>query len=127
VTTVQGLLGTSSYTPASPTYLKSWHMRRIAGVPPHVLRETGVALFDGTESLAYRVVSEEYLQRRGCPVLAIYAAPDRAALEATLLTHPRSKALAWDGAGHWLHQERPDEFNGVVESWIASLGAPITT
>jgi pimeloyl-ACP methyl ester carboxylesterase len=127
VTTVQGLLGTSSYTPASPTYLKSWHMRRIAGVPPHVLRETGAALFDGTASLAYRVASEEYLQRRACPVLAIYAAPDRAALEATLLTHPRSHAIAWDGSGHWLHQERPDEFNSVVESWITSLAAPLTT
>ena len=60
-------------------------------------------------------------------MLAIYAAPDRAALEVTLLTHPQSEALAWDGAGHWLHQERPDEFNRLVDSWIASLGAPATT
>jgi len=126
VSTVQGLLGTSSYTPASPTYLKSWHMRRIAGVPPHVLRDTGVALFE-TGSLAYREVSEEYLQRRECPVLAIYAAPDRAALEATLLTQPHSEAIAWDGSGHWLHQERPDDFNRLVDSWIASLGTPSTT
>lgn len=126
VSTVQGLLGTSSYTPASPPYLKSWHMRRIAGVPPHVLRDTGVALFE-TGSLAFRQASEEYLRRRECPVLAIYAAPDRAALEVTLLTHPQSEALAWDGAGHWLHQERPDEFNRLVDSWIASLGAPATT
>jgi hypothetical protein len=26
--------------------------------------------------------------------------------------------------GHWLHQERPDEFNTVVEQWLASLPAP---
>jgi pimeloyl-ACP methyl ester carboxylesterase len=121
VTTVQGMLGTSSYTPASPPYLKSWHMRRIAGVPPHVLRETGVALFVGPEALAYCSVSADYLRRRTCPVLTIYAAPDRADLETTLFTHPQSKTLVWDGSGHWLHQERPDEFNRVVDSWMADL------
>jgi pimeloyl-ACP methyl ester carboxylesterase len=123
VTTVQTILGSSSYTPMSPAHLKPWHMRRIAGVPPHVLRDTGIALLGGPEALSYRSVSERYLQGRRCPVLAIYAAPDRAALEATLLTDPRSTSIAWEGSGHWLHQERPDEFNGLVEDWIASLEA----
>jgi pimeloyl-ACP methyl ester carboxylesterase len=122
VTTVQTMLGSSSYTQNSPAHLRAWHMRRIAGVPPHVLRDTGVALFGGPEALTYHSVSEPYLRGRSCPVLAIYASPDRAAREATLLTDPRSKTLAWDGSGHWLHQERPDEFNSVVQSWIASLG-----
>jgi pimeloyl-ACP methyl ester carboxylesterase len=124
VTTVQTMLGSSSYTPASPTHLKPWHMRRIAGVPPHVLRDTGTALFGGPEALAYYAVSSEYLRGRICPVLAIYAAPERAALEAPLLSDPRSQTLAWEGSGHWLHQERPDEFNSVVETWIALLGSP---
>jgi pimeloyl-ACP methyl ester carboxylesterase len=122
VTTVQELLGNSSYTPASPPHLRSWHLRRVAGVPPHVLRETGTALLGGPEALPYRSVSEKYLQGRQCPVLALHATPDRAALEATLLTDPRSKAMVWEGSGHWLHQERPGEFNWVVETWIASLG-----
>ena len=51
VTTVQTMLG-SSYTQASPAHLKSWHMRRIAGVPPHVLRETGIALFGRPDALS---------------------------------------------------------------------------
>ena len=121
VTAVQTLLGSAGYTPTSPVHLKPWHMRRIAGVPPHVLRDTGIGLFGGPEALAYFAVSEEFLRGRSCPVLAIYASPDRAALEAPLLTDSRSKTIAWDGSGHWLHQERPDEFNSVVESWIASL------
>ena len=54
-------------------------------------------------------------------------ATNRASLETAFLTDPQSQTLAWEGSGHWLHQERPDEFNDVVESWIASLGAPITT
>jgi pimeloyl-ACP methyl ester carboxylesterase len=122
VTTVQTILGSTSYTPSSPDYLKSWHMRRTAGVPPHVLRDTGLALLGGPEALSYRSPSERYLQGRRCPVLAIYASPDRAALEATLLTDPRSRSIAWEGAGHWLHQERPDEFNRLVEGWIGALG-----
>jgi pimeloyl-ACP methyl ester carboxylesterase len=36
----------------------------------------------------------------------------------------RSKAVSWEGVGHWLHQERPDEFNTVVEQRLASLPAP---
>jgi len=121
VTAVQALLGSAGYTPTSPVHLKPWHMRRIAGVPPHVLRETGFALFGGPEALVFYAASAEYLRGRSCPVLAIYASTDRAALEAPLLTDSRSQTIAWDGSGHWLHQERPDEFNGVVEGWIASL------
>jgi Alpha/beta hydrolase family len=41
VATAQTMLGAASYTPASPPNLKSWHMRRIAGMSPLVLREAG--------------------------------------------------------------------------------------
>jgi pimeloyl-ACP methyl ester carboxylesterase len=34
---------------------------------------------------------------------------------------PLSRAIAWEGAGHWLHQERPAEFNALVSKWLASL------
>jgi pimeloyl-ACP methyl ester carboxylesterase len=126
VTTVQQMLGATSYTSMSPAHLKPWHMRRIAGVAPHVLRDTGKGLFGGEDAPVYRMASEKYLEGRSCPVLAIYAAPGRAAVEAAMLTDPRSKAIAWEGSGHWLHQERPDEFNSVVENWIASLDLPAT-
>jgi pimeloyl-ACP methyl ester carboxylesterase len=124
VTTVQQMLGASSYTQSSPVHLKPWHMRRIAGVPAHVLCDTGKGLFGGPDAPVYRTVSERFLKRRSCPVLAIYAGTERAALEATILTDPRSKTIAWEGSGHWLHQERPDEFNSIVESWIESLDSP---
>ena len=56
-----------------------------------------------------------------CPVLAFYTDPDRAAFEATLFDDPRSESIACVGSGHWLHQERPVEFNTVVDGWLASL------
>jgi pimeloyl-ACP methyl ester carboxylesterase len=110
-----------SYSPASPAALKTWHMRRIAGVPNHVLRDTLAGLFVGQESLGFRETSAPYLTRRACPVLALYTDPDRAQFEATLFGDPRSKSLSWAGSGHWLHQERPEEFNHLVTGWLASL------
>jgi pimeloyl-ACP methyl ester carboxylesterase len=110
-----------SYSPASPAALKTWHMRRIAGVPGHVLRQTLAGLFVGPESLGFRETSVPYLSRRQCPVLAVYTDPDRAAFEATLFDDPRSKSISWEGSGHWLHQERPEEFNHLVTGLLASL------
>ncbi|HEX4431556.1 MAG TPA: alpha/beta hydrolase [Frankiaceae bacterium] len=110
-----------SYSPASPPALKTWHMRRIAATPGHVLRQTLAGLFVGPESLGFRATSVPYLRRRQCPVLAVYTDPDRAAFEATLFDDPLSKSYAWAGSGHWLHQERPEEFNHLVQGWLATL------
>ena len=111
----------ASYGPASPIALKTWHMRRIAGVPGHVLQQTLGSLFRGGEALGFREASAPYLQRRACPVLAMYTDPERAAFEATLFQDPRSRSVAWEGSGHWFHQERPEEFNHLVSGWLASL------
>ena len=111
----------ATYTPATPAAQQTWHMRRIAGVPAHVLRQTLGGLFIGPDSLGFRETSVPYLHRRICPTLAFYADPDRAAFEATVFTDPRSKSIAWAGSGHWLHQERPEEFNHLVSGWLASL------
>jgi len=117
VATVQSLLG-NSYAPASPPHLKSWHLRRVAGVPEHVLYQ---AMY-GRGSLSHGSVSELYLRRRQCPVLTIYAKEDLVAAEAALFSDPRSRAIAWASSGHWLHQERPAEFNAVVDAWLRDIG-----
>jgi pimeloyl-ACP methyl ester carboxylesterase len=117
VETAQAVLS-GVYAPASPPHLKAWHSRRIAGTPEHVLYQAMAA----GRSLSPRSISEPYLRERKCPVLSIYAKDDRLALERTLFTDPRSRAIAWPGSGHWLHQERPAEFNAVVEEWLETIG-----
>ena len=112
----------ASYAPASPPALRAFHMRRIAGVPGPVLVATLGGLFVGPDSLGYRDTSVPYLQRRSCPVLAFYTDAGRAAFEETLFADPRSRSIAWPGSGHWLHQERPAEFNHVVSAWLETLG-----
>jgi pimeloyl-ACP methyl ester carboxylesterase len=111
----------ATYAAASPAHLRTWHQRRIAGVPADVLRQTLTGLFDGPDSLGFVTTAGPYLSRRSCPVLAFYTDPGRAAVEQALFADPRSKAVAWEGSGHWLHQERPDEFNHLVSQWLTTL------
>jgi pimeloyl-ACP methyl ester carboxylesterase len=114
------LLG-STYGPGSSPALTMWHRRRVAGMSPEVLSKTLGSLMRTPDGMAFLSVSEPYLRRRSCPVLAFYADPGRAAIEASLFEEKKSKVVSWEGAGHWLHQERPAEFNAIVESWLATL------
>lgn len=116
VPTVQALIS-RGYTDATPAHLRTWHLRRLAGVPEHVLCQAIVNL----NTLAVRSASEPYLRRRSCPVLSLYAAGERVGIERALFGDDRSRALSWDGCGHWLHQERPSEFNALVDDWLTTL------
>jgi pimeloyl-ACP methyl ester carboxylesterase len=104
--------------PAWDPMRRTWQIRRVAGVPPHVLQQT---LGEVLKGMALFSVSEPYLKRRSCPVLSFYADPARVAIETAVFADDRSRAIGWEGSGHWLHQERPAEFNALVEGWIASL------
>jgi pimeloyl-ACP methyl ester carboxylesterase len=117
---VQGLLGRSD-TPASDPALRTWHLRRAAGMPAHVLRETLAGMTAGAEVTSLRSGGEGYLRNRRCPVLSFYADPSRVPVETALFTDRRSKTVSWEGSGHSLHQERPAEFNMVVDAWLDSL------
>jgi pimeloyl-ACP methyl ester carboxylesterase len=120
---VQGLLGRSE-TRASDPALRAWRLRRVAGVPARVLRETLVNMSAGADVTALRSAGEGYLRRRRCPVLSFYADPGRVPVEAALFADARSKAVSWEGCGHWLHQERPAEFNALVDTWLVSISEP---
>jgi pimeloyl-ACP methyl ester carboxylesterase len=117
---VQGLLARSD-TPASDPALRAWHLRRAAGMPAHVLRETLAGMIAGAEVTSLRSGGERYLRRRRCPVLSFYADPSRLPVESALFSDARSKAVSWEGSGHSLQQERPAEFNAIVDAWLESV------
>jgi pimeloyl-ACP methyl ester carboxylesterase len=117
---VQSLLD-GGHGEATPSHLRCWHLGRTAGVPAHVLRDTILNMSRGPQALTPLRASEPFLRRRTCPVFSFYTDPARAALEERLFIDPRSKAVSWEGSGHWLHQERPAEFNSLVDRWLASL------
>jgi pimeloyl-ACP methyl ester carboxylesterase len=114
---VQTLLGASD-TPASVPALRTWHLRRAAGMPTHVLCDTLTNMSAGPKVTPMRSTGERYLRQRACPVLSFYADPSRVPVETKLFADARSKAISWEGCGHWLHQERPAEFNVLVDTWL---------
>jgi pimeloyl-ACP methyl ester carboxylesterase len=117
---VQSLLGASD-APDSPRFLRTWHLRRVAGMPPHVLVQTLGGLAGESAISSRRDPGAHYLARRRCPVLSVYSESSRISIETALFSDPRSEAVAWSGTGHWLHQERPELFNATVETWITTL------
>jgi pimeloyl-ACP methyl ester carboxylesterase len=116
---MQEVLGGPS-APGLADALRTWHLRRIEGVPAHVLREAYAGQVSGP---ALRSTGNTYLARRSCPVLAFYASPEQADAEAAVLSDPRSRVVAWEGSGHWLHQERPAELNALVDAWLETVTA----
>jgi pimeloyl-ACP methyl ester carboxylesterase len=115
---VQQLIGGFQGAAWDPA-LRTWQVRRVAGVPPHVLRQALETMVTGLSLVSN---SAPYLARRACPVLTFYADPGRVAIETAIFTDDRSRAIGWEGSGHWLHQERPAEFNAIVDRWLQLLG-----
>ncbi len=116
---VQSIVGDGMDAPARDAALRTWQVRRIAGLEPHVLRQTLIGQVSG---MVLRSESEPYLRRRRCPVLSFYADPLRAPVEAAILAgDDRSRVVSWEGAGHWLHQERPAELNALVDLWLEAV------
>jgi pimeloyl-ACP methyl ester carboxylesterase len=111
------------YTPATPANLPAWHRRRMEACPAHVLWQVMHGLFLAPDQFGQRPESEMYFEGRACPVLSFFADPGRAAWEQTTFRHSASRSVACEGAGHWIHQERPAEFNAITLGWIASLSA----
>lgn len=111
-----------SHVAATPAALATWHNRRALGMPPDALRKTMTGLIGGDPPFALRSGSEPCLRRVSCPVLSFYVDPVRAAVADEVFAHPRSTAVSFKGAGHWLHQERPAQVNALIDRWLADLG-----
>ena len=122
---VAGFFGSAFYPPASPPHLAALHARRLRALPHHVLAGALAALAVDETQVSLRPESEALLAKVKTPLLTFRAGNEDpsavAAWERAQSTNPYSKAVAWEGTGHFLHQERPAEFNAIVEAWIAGL------
>ena len=123
--TVLAMFNNGFYPPASPPHLAAAHGRRVVAMPSHVLRAAMAGMVTGEGAFGFKPESEVYLQRIAVPALAFRAGKQNPAAmaewEGRHLCHPYSKTVAWEGTGHFLHQERPAEFNAIVQEWIAGL------
>ncbi|WP_157968528.1 alpha/beta fold hydrolase [Streptomyces geranii] len=107
--------------------LPVWHRRRILGMDPETVHAVFLGLNEGATDLVVRPGVEEFLSRRACPVLTVSAADSLKIKgidgnwDGSVSPHPYSESVVVDGVGHWLFQERPEEFNALVLGWIAGL------
>ena len=107
--------------PNTPAWLRQWHRRRTIGCPPAVVRDTLHGIYFAPDQFGMRAETEAFLARRRSPVLTFHRFPAMARWEEQQLVDEYSHAIGWEGAGHWLHQERPAEFNQLTLDWIAGL------
>jgi pimeloyl-ACP methyl ester carboxylesterase len=122
---VATFFASSFYPPASPPHLAALHGRRVRALPQHVLAKSLVGMVLGEGQVAMRADSEACLKRLRVPTLTFRAGSQDpwavATWERAQSSHAYSKAVAWEGTGHFLHQERPAEFNAIVTAWIDGL------
>ncbi len=115
------------YPPASPRHLRAWHLRRLESMPREVLHAAFAGML-ADDSFGFKPESERYLRRVAVPALAFragYQDPgDVSRWERAQFQHPLSKAVGWEGTGHFLHQERPAEFNALLLDWLGKLDNP---
>jgi pimeloyl-ACP methyl ester carboxylesterase len=110
---------------ATPAVVRNWHRRRLYGMAPHVLAQAFEGMFALRDSIGLRPAADAYLARRSCPVLSLWSDPRQAAWESGLFAHPGSRAVAWEGAGHRLHEERPEAFVRLLLEWLADGGGAV--
>jgi pimeloyl-ACP methyl ester carboxylesterase len=106
------------YTPATPDFLRTWHRRRLMGVPGHVLEGCLHGLYSGEHGIGRAAVASRYLLKRRHPRLAVYASDRSAAFERALPDAGQARIHVWEGAGHFLHQEQPDHLNRLLIDWL---------
>ena len=118
---VQSLLGASD-TPDSPRFLRTWHLRRVRG--DAATRAGSDAQWFGRRVWDLVAAGSRRALFGQAPVprvVGVCRAVTDTHRETALFSDPRSEAVAWSGTGHWMHQERPEDFNVTVESWLTTL------
>ncbi|USI74660.1 alpha/beta fold hydrolase [Sphingomonas morindae] len=106
------------YDKATPAALRRWHARRVQGMPAHVVRESFGPLFLGPDQVGTGAQSERFLRGLKTPFYHLCRDPAQARRMQPWFSHPASKVDAWDHAGHWIMQDRPEEVNAAILAWI---------
>jgi pimeloyl-ACP methyl ester carboxylesterase len=94
---------------------------QLLATPGQVLAECYAGMYTDPGAFGTRPAAERYLARRRCPVLCLRSMPGPARWEAGIPGDPRSRIVVWEGAGHFLHLERPVAFARLVDEFLSGL------
>jgi pimeloyl-ACP methyl ester carboxylesterase len=112
------------YVDTSPPWQRLWHERRLGTIQIALIAELFCACYEGDDGVGHRTLSGPYLSRRQCPVLSVHSGTSAALIapwERSLPHRPDDLITEWNGCGHFIHQERPEEFAALARSWLARL------
>jgi len=100
---------------------KTWHARRTLGTPNQVVAEAFPPLFFGEGQVGQGKESEDFLRSLTVPVYQMNRDTEMTERMKPWLQHEKSKVDTWTDAGHWIHQDRPDDVNKAIFEWIGTL------
>lgn len=111
----------SVYDEATDPALKSWHARRVKGMSEIAVRESFGPLFEGPDQVGIGQASATFCKRLDMPVYHLCRNQAQADRMRSWFSNGRSKVDVWTDTGHWIMQDRPDDVNTAVASWIDTL------
>lgn len=112
-----------AFTEATPAQVRARHERLMAAMDPAVLLAYREAMYIAPGAFGLRPAAEGYLARRRCPALGLHTGRAAVRWEETTFNHPLSRAVLWEGTGHYPHEERPAELVELLIGWCARTGA----
>ena len=113
------------YVDSTPPHLSALHARRVSAFDQSVMWKAFEGLLNGEGAFGLLPAAEVYLQRIAVPAYAFRAGKEDpvavAQWERGQFRNPASKAVGWANTGHFLHQERPGEFNEALLGWLKEI------
>lgn len=109
------------YDTATDPGLESWHARRAKGMSKIAVRDSFGPLFVGPNQVGAGKSSAEFCKRLNLPFYHLCRDPNQADRMRPWFSNAKSKVDVWPHAGHWIMQDRKDDVNAAVTSWIDAL------
>ena len=109
------------YDKATDPALKRWHARRLQGTSVYPVRESFGPLFFGPNQVGLGKQSEAFCKTINIPFYHLCRGKGQAERMRTWFSHPKSKVDLWETAGHWIMQDRKDDVNASIITWLDTL------
>lgn len=109
------------YDKTTDPALKRWHARRLQGTPLYPVRESFGPLFFGPNQVGLGKQSEVFCKTISIPFYHLCRGKRQAEQMRTWFSHPKSKVELWEAAGHWIMQDRKDDVNASIITWVDTL------
>jgi pimeloyl-ACP methyl ester carboxylesterase len=109
------------YVPSTDPGFQCWHARRVTGMPVDVVRESFAPLFFGPNQVGIGKASAAFCRGLTVPFYHMCRDPAQAKRMRPWFSHPNSKVDVWNHSGHWIMQDRQEDWFAAATAWINAL------